>query len=53
MEVSEQLINNVGHYNIVWDHVEPVKDQIGIRASVRAGDVLIATIDNDVVTVVL
>lgn len=51
MEVTEELLNHIGHYNIVWDHVEPVKDQVAIRASVRAGDVLIGTVDSDVVTV--
>lgn len=53
MEVSEQLIENVGHYNILWEHTEPVKDQIGIRTTVRAGDILIGRIDGDEVSVVL
>jgi hypothetical protein len=53
MEVSEQLLDNMGHYNIVWEHVEPVKDQIGLRVSLRSGDVLIASIDDNVVSVVL
>lgn len=53
MEVTEELLNNMGSYNIVWEHTEPVKDQVGIKLSVRAGDILIAHVDNDVAEVVL
>lgn len=53
MEVTEELLDHMGHYNIVWEHTEPIKDQVGIRLSVKAGDVLIARVDEDVVTVVL
>lgn len=54
MEVTEQLLDNMGHYNIVWDHTEPVRDQVSIhKASLRSGELLIGRVDINEVTVVL
>jgi hypothetical protein len=54
MEVTEQLLDNMGHYNIVWDHTEPVRDQVSIHtASLRSGELLIGRVDINEVTVVL
>lgn len=51
--VTEDQLDKQGGWNIVWEHVEPVKDEIGIKLSLRSGEVLIAHVDNDVATVVL
>lgn len=54
LEVTEELLEHMGHYNIVWEHVEPVKDQVGIRrVSLRSGEILIGSVDDGVVSVVL
>lgn len=53
LEVTEDLLDHLGHYNIVWEHTEPLKDLVGLKVSVRSGEVLIAKVDGDEVTVVL
>lgn len=50
MEVSQELLDHMGSYNIVW---EPRADTLAVKVSVRAGELLIAHVDNDVATVVL
>lgn len=51
--VTEAELDKQGGWNIVWEHVEPVKDEIGIRLSLRSGEVLIAHVDGDTASVIL
>ena len=53
LEVTEELLQHMGHYNIVWEHSEPVKDQVGYRTSLRSGEILIGSVDDSTVSVVL
>ena len=53
MDVTEELLTHMGSYNIVWEHTEPVRDQVGVHLSLRGSDILIAKVDNEEVTVVL
>lgn len=43
MDVSQQLLDNLGSYNIVW---EPHEDQVAIKVSVKSGELLIAHVDS-------
>lgn len=52
LEATEELLDHMGHYNVVWEHTEPVKDSVAIKLSLKANDILIAHVDGDTVTVV-
>jgi hypothetical protein len=50
MDVDQKLLDNLGYQQIVWNHRE---DMAYTTISVKSGEVLIASVDNDVVEVVL
>lgn len=50
MDVTKQLLENVGPYNLVWEYHE---DQVGIHVKTTSGQVLIGKVENDTVDVVL
>jgi hypothetical protein len=50
MDVDQTLLDNLGFQQIVWNHHA---DMAYTTVSVKSGEVLIASIDNDVVEVVL
>lgn len=50
MDVSKELLDHLGPYNLVWEYHE---DQIGIHLSTTSGQLLIGKVDNDEVSVVL
>lgn len=53
LEVTEETLEHMGHYNIVWEHSYPIKDQVGYRTSLRSGEILIGSVDEGIVSVVL
>lgn len=50
MDVSKELLDHLGPYNLVWEYHE---DQIGIHLSTTSGQLLIGKVDNDEASVVL
>lgn len=48
MDVSHELLDNLGPYQLVWNHRE---DMACLTVSIKSGEILIASVDNDVVTV--
>jgi hypothetical protein len=53
LEATEELLGHMQHYNIVWEHTEPVKDSVGIKLTLKANDILIAHVDGGCVSVVV
>jgi hypothetical protein len=49
LEVSQQLLDNLGSYHIVW---EPHEDQVSVKVTVKSGEILIAHVDSTGVAVV-
>ena len=50
LDVNQQLLDNLGPYQIVWNHRD---DMAYLTVSVKSGEVLIATVDNNLVEVVV
>jgi hypothetical protein len=50
LEVDHSLLDHMGHYNIVW---APTEDLVGVKVTLRSGEILIAHVDGDTVDVVL
>lgn len=50
MDVTQELLDHLGPYQIVWNHHE---DMAYVTVSLKSGEVLIASVDNDEATVIL
>ena len=50
MDVSKQLLENIGPYNLVWEYHE---DQVGIHVHTTSGQILIGRVENDILDVLL